>query len=198
MNDKINDIFHTIEGLSLFINKRMNSYVYENKVSIKKRWEMIKKLREDYSDLKYYFRGLFLFISIPFINLIISIFFVHGVVNVLEDIGIFTFSLILSYFSVFVMSYLLKDDIDKYIDKNVLKNIKLNKSDVMELGLYLTDRDKDILVNKINKNHEVSLKDIKSLLNEKEVVYRKEKAEIVKMNKEKEINELTKSINLLK
>lgn len=96
------------------------------------------------------------------------------------------------------MAYLLRDDINHHIEINIMKDISLSKDEVMEVGMYLTQRDKEILINKINRNSKVSLKDIQNLLSEKEDYYKMAKEQLMKENKEKEIKELTNSINLLK
>lgn len=199
MNDNVNEIAHSVEGLSIFIKKRVDAIVFKNNINIRSRWNLIKNLRKKgVEDLNLYYGCLYFIIGVPLINFIISILAFSTFTNMLEDFGLLLSAIALSFISVFVITYLFRDDIKHYIDLTVLKEIDLSKDDVMEVGLYLTQRDKDILVNKINQNNKVSLKDIQNLLAEKELYYEKAKDDLVKLNKEKEKNELTRSINLLK
>ena len=199
MNDNVNEIAHSVEGLSIFIKKRVDAIVFKNNINIRSRWNLLKNLRKKgVEDLNLYYGCLYFIIGVPLINFIISILAFYTFTNMLEDFGLLLSAIALSFISVFVITYLFRDDIKHYIDLTVLKEIDLSKDDVMEVGLYLTQRDKDILVNKINQNNKVSLKDIQNLLAEKELYYEKAKDDLVKLNKEKEKNELTRSINLLK
>lgn len=199
MNNNINEMAHSVEGLSIFIKKRVDAIVFKNNINIRSRWNLLKNLRKKgVEDLNLYYGCLYFIIGVPLINFIISILAFSTFTNMLEDFGLLLSAIALSFISVFVITYLFRDDIKHYIDLTVLKEIDLSKDDVMEVGLYLTQRDKDILVNKINQNNKVSLKDIQSLLAEKELYYEKAKDDLVKLNKEKEKNELTRSINLLK
>ena len=199
MNDNVNEIAHSVEGLSIFIKKRVDAIVFKNNINIRSRWNLLKSLRKKgVEDLNLYYGCLYFIIGVPLINFIISILAFSTFTNMLEDFGLLLSAIALSFISVFVITYLFRDDIKHYIDLTVLKEIDLSKDDVMEVGLYLTQRDKDILVNKINQNNKVSLKDIQNLLAEKELYYEKAKDDLVKLNKEKEKNELTRSINLLK
>lgn len=199
MNNNINEIAHSVEGLSIFIKKRVDAIVFKNNINIRSRWNLLKNLRKKgVEDLNLYYGCLYFIIGVPLINFIISILAFSTFTNMLEDFGLLLSAIALSFISVFVITYLFRDDIKHYIDLNVLKEIDLSKDDVMEVGLYLTQRDKDILVNKINQNNKVSLKDIQNLLAEKELYYEKAKDDLVKLNKEKEKKELTRSINLLK
>ncbi len=199
MNDNVNEIAHSVEGLSIFIKKRVDAIVFKNNINIRSRWNLLKNLRKKgVEDLNLYYGCLYFIIGVPLINFIISILAFSTFTNMLEDFGLLLSAIALSFISVFVITYLFRDDIKHYIDLTVLKEIDLSKDDVMEVGLYLTQRDKDILVNKINQNNKVSLKDIQNLLAEKELYYEKAKDDLVKLNKEKEKNELTRSINLLK
>lgn len=199
MNDNVNEIAHSVEGLSIFIKKRVDAIVFKNNINIRSRWNLLKNLRKKgVEDLNLYYGCLYFIIGVPLINFIISILAFSTFTNMLEDFGLLLSAIALSFISVFVITYLFRDDIKHYIDLTVLKEIDLSKDDVMEVGLYLTQRDKDILVNKINQNNKVSLKDIQNLLAEKELYYEKAKDDLVKSNKEKEKKELTRSINLLK
>ncbi|EPP7234725.1 hypothetical protein ACTOJ1_001704 [Shigella flexneri] len=199
MNNNINEMAHSVEGLSIFIKKRVDAIVFKNNINIRSRWNLLKNLRKKgVEDLNLYYGCLYFIIGVPLINFIISILAFSTFTNMLEDFGLLLSAIALSFISVFVITYLFRDDIKHYIDLTVLKEIDLSKDDVMEVGLYLTQRDKDILVNKINQNNKVSLKDIQNLLAEKELYYEKAKDDLVKLNKEKEKNELTRSINLLK
>lgn len=199
MNNNINEMAHSVEGLSIFIKKRVDAIVFKNNINIRSRWNLLKDLRKKgVEDLNLYYGCLYFIIGVPLINFIISILAFSTFTNMLEDFGLLLSAIALSFISVFVITYLFRDDIKHYIDLTVLKEIDLSKDDVMEVGLYLTQRDKDILVNKINQNNKVSLKDIQNLLAEKELYYEKAKDDLVKLNKEKEKNELTRSINLLK
>ena len=199
MNDNVNEIAHSVEGLSIFIKKRVDAIVFKNNINIRSRWNLLKNLRKKgVEDLNLYYGCLYFIIGVPLINFIISILAFSTFTNMLEDFGLLLSAIALSFISVFVITYLFRDDIKHYIELTVLKEIDLSKDDVMEVGLYLTQRDKDILVNKINQNNKVSLKDIQNLLAEKELYYEKAKDDLVKLNKEKEKNELTRSINLLK
>lgn len=199
MNDNVNEIAHSVEGLSIFIKKRVDAIVFKNNINIRYRWNLLKNLRKKgVEDLNLYYGCLYFIIGVPLINFIISILAFSTFTNMLEDFGLLLSAIALSFISVFVITYLFRDDIKHYIDLTVLKEIDLSKDDVMEVGLYLTQRDKDILVNKINQNNKVSLKDIQNLLAEKELYYEKAKDDLVKLNKEKEKKELTRSINLLK
>lgn len=199
MNDNVNEIAHSVEGLSIFIKKRVDAIVFKNNINIRSRWNLLKNLRKKgVEDLNLYYGCLYFIIGVPLINFIISILAFSTFTNMLEDFGLLLSAIALSFISVFVIIYLFRDDIKHYIDLTVLKEIDLSKDDVMEVGLYLTQRDKDILVNKINQNNKVSLKDIQNLLAEKELYYEKAKDDLVKLNKEKEKKELTRSINLLK
>ena len=199
MNDNVNEIAHSVEGLSIFIKKRVDAIVFKNNINIRSRWNLLKNLRKKgVEDLNLYYGCLYFIIGVPLINFIISILAFSTFTNMLEDFGLLLSAIALSFISVFVITYLFRDDIKHYIDLTVLKEIDLSKDDVMEVGLYLTQIDKDILVNKINQNNKVSLKDIQNLLAEKELYYEKAKDDLVKLNKEKEKNELTRSINLLK
>lgn len=199
MNDNVNEIAHSVEGLSIFIKKRVDAIVFKNNINIRSRWNLLKNLRKKgVEDLNLYYSCLYFIIGVPLINFIISILAFSTFTNMLEDFGLLLSAIALSFISVFVITYLFRDDIKHYIDLTVLKEIDLSKDDVMEVGLYLTQRDKDILVNKINQNNKVSLKDIQNLLAEKELYYEKAKDDLVKLNKEKEKKELTRSINLLK
>lgn len=199
MNNNINEMAHSVEGLSIFIKKRVDAIVFKNNINIRSRWNLLKNLRKKgVEDLNLYYGCLYFIIGVPLINFIISILAFSTFTNMLEDFGLLLSAIALSFISVFVITYLFRDEIKHYIDLTVLKEIDLSKDDVMEVGLYLTQRDKDILVNKINQNNKVSLKDIQNLLAEKELYYEKAKDDLVKLNKEKEKNELTRSINLLK
>lgn len=199
MNNNINEMAHSVEGLSIFIKKRVDAIVFKNNINIRSRWNLLQNLRKKgVEDLNLYYGCLYFIIGVPLINFIISILAFSTFTNMLEDFGLLLSAIALSFISVFVITYLFRDDIKHYIDLTVLKEIDLSKDDVMEVGLYLTQRDKDILVNKINQNNKVSLKDIQNLLAEKELYYEKAKDDLVKLNKEKEKNELTRSINLLK
>lgn len=199
MNNNINEMAHSVEGLSIFIKKRVDAIVFKNNINIRSRWNLLQNLRKKgVEDLNLYYGCLYFIIGVPLINFIISILAFSTFTNMLEDFGLLLSAIALSFISVFVITYLFRDDIKHYIELTVLKEIDLSKDDVMEVGLYLTQRDKDILVNKINQNNKVSLKDIQNLLAEKELYYEKAKDDLVKLNKEKEKNELTRSINLLK
>lgn len=199
MNDNVNEMAHSVEGLSIFIKKRVDAIVFKNNINIRSRWNLLKSLRrKGVEDLNLYYGCLYFIIGVPLINFIISILAFSTFTNMLEDFGLLLSAIALSFMSVFVITYLFRDDIKHYIDLTILKEITLSKDDVMEVGLYLTQRDKDILVNKINQNNKVSLKDIQNLLAEKELYYEKAKDDLVKLNKEKEKDELTRSINLLK
>lgn len=199
MNDNVNEMAHSVEGLSIFIKKRVDAIIFKNNINIRSRWNLLKNLKnKGINDLKLYYGCLYFIIGIPLINFLISILAFSTFSNMLEDLGLLLSAIILSFISVFVVTYLFKDDVKHYIELSVLKDINLSKDDVMEVGLYLTQRDKDILVNKINQSSKVSLKDIHSLLSEKEIYYEKAKADLIKINKEKEKDELTRSINLLK
>ena len=165
MNDNVNEIAHSVEGLSIFIKKRVDAIVFKNNINIRSRWNLLKNLRKKgVEDLNLYYGCLYFIIGVPLINFIISILAFSTFTNMLEDFGLLLSAIALSFISVFVITYLFRDDIKHYIDLTVLKEIDLSKDDVMEVGLYLTQRDKDILVNKINQNNKVSLKDIQKMI----------------------------------
>lgn len=199
MNDDINDIAHSVEGLSVFIKKRVEAIVFKNNINISSRWNLMKSLKKKgVKELNLYYILLYFIIGITSLNFLISILAFSTFSNMLEDLGLLLCAVILSFISIFVVTYLFRNDIKHYIELNILKDINLSKNDIMEVGLYLTERDKDILVNKIDKNNKVSLKDIQNLLNEKELYYKKAKDELVRINKQKEKDDLTRSVNLLK
>ncbi len=199
MNDNINELGHSVEGLSIFIKKRIDAIVFKNNINLKSRWNLLTELNDkDIGGVGYYYTFLYCFIGISFVNFLISILAYSTFLNLVEDFGLLLASIQLGFLSIFVMAYLLRDDINHHIEINIMKDISLSKDEVMEVGMYLTQRDKEILINKINRNSKVSLKDIQNLLSEKEDYYKMAKEQLMKENKEKEIKELTNSINLLK
>lgn len=199
MNDNINELGHSVEGLSIFIKKRIDAIVFKNNINLKSRWNLLRELNDkDIGGVGYYYTFLYCFIGISFVNFLISILAYSTFLNLVEDFGLLLASIQLGFLSIFVMAYLLRDDINHHIEINIMKDISLSKDEVMEVGMYLTQRDKEILINKINRNSKVSLKDIQNLLSEKEDYYKMAKEQLMKENKEKEIKELTNSINLLK
>lgn len=199
MNDNINELGHSVEGLSIFIKKRIDAIVFKNNINLKSRWNLLRELNDkDIGGVGYYYTFLYCFIGISCVNFLISILAYSTFLNLVEDFGLLLASIQLGFLSIFVMAYLLRDDINHHIELNIMKDISLSKDEVMEVGMYLTQRDKEILINKINRNSKVSLKDIQNLLSEKEYYYKMAKEQLMKENKEKEIKELTNSINLLK
>lgn len=199
MNDNINELGHSVEGLSIFIKKRIDAIVFKNNINLKSRWNLLRELNDkDIGGVGYYYTFLYCFIGISCVNFLISILAYSTFLNLVEDFGLLLASIQLGFLSIFVMAYLLRDDINHHIELNIMKDISLSKDEVMEVGMYLTQRDKEILINKINRNSKVSLKDIQNLLSEKEDYYKMAKEQLMKENKEKEIKELTNSINLLK
>lgn len=199
MNDNINELSHSVEGLSIFIKKRIDAIVFKNNINLKSRWKLLRELNDkNIGGVGFYYNFLYCFIGIPFVNFLISMLFYSSIINIIEDFSLLLASILLSFMSIFVMAYLLRDDINHYIEINIMKDISLSKDEVMEVGMYLTQRDKEILINKINRSSKVSLKDIQNLLSEKEDYYKVAKEQLMKENKEKEIKELTNSINLLK
>lgn len=199
MNDNINELSHSVEGLSIFIKKRIDAIVFKNNINLKSRWKLLRELNDkNIGGVGFYYNFLYCFIGIPFFNFLISMLFYSSIINIIEDFSLLLASILLSFMSIFVMAYLLRDDINHYIEINIMKDISLSKDEVMEVGMYLTQRDKEILINKINRSSKVSLKDIQNLLSEKEDYYKVAKEQLMKENKEKEIKELTNSINLLK
>ena len=185
MNDSINEMAHSVEGLSIFIKKRIGTIIFKNKVNLKSRWKLLRDVhKKNNNSLNYYYNFMYTFIGISVVNFLISIMAYSTFLNVMEDFGLLLASIQLSVLSIFVMTYLLRDDINHYIELNMMKDILLSKDDVMEVSLYLTQRDKEILVNKINKNYNVSLKDIQNLLSEKEDYYKMAKEQLIKENKE--------------
>lgn len=199
MNDNINELSHSVDGLSIFIKKRIDAIVFKNNINLKSRWKLLRELNDkNIGGVGFYYNFLYCFIGIPFVNFLISMLFYSSIINIIEDFSLLLASILLSFMSIFVMAYLLRDDINHYIEINIMKDISLSKDEVMEVGMYLTQRDKEILINKINRSSKVSLKDIQNLLSEKEDYYKVAKEQLMKENKEKEIKELTNSINLLK
>ena len=56
MNDNVNEIAHSVEGLSIFIKKRVDAIVFKNNINIRSRWNLLKNLRKKgVEDLNLYY-----------------------------------------------------------------------------------------------------------------------------------------------
>lgn len=196
----MNETSHNIEGLSLFIKKRVNHIFYKNKVNVFARFRVLKKLAKNAknTEVRVYFYMLYAFIGLPVANMLFSLMAYNGLTNVLKEIGVLVLSLLLGGLSSFVMSYIVRDKVKKYIENNVFDDIALSKNDVMEIGLYLNDSDKERLTHRINACNKISLKDINMILKEKEQRYEIDYKEIERLRKVKEKAELAESLHVIK
>jgi len=196
----MNETSHNIEGLSLFIKKRVNHIFYKNKANIFSRFKVLKKLARNAKNtgIRVYFYALYAFIALPAVNLLFSLMAYNGLTNVLKELGVLMLSLLLGGVSSFVMSYIFRDKVKNYVEENIFEDIALSKNDVMEIGLYLNDSDKARLAHRINACNKISLKDISMILKEKEQRYEIDFKEIERLRKVKEKAELVESLNVIK
>lgn len=196
----MNETSHNIEGLSLFIKKRVNHIFYKNKANIFARLKVLKKLsrKAKNTGIRVYFYALYAFIGLPVVNLLFSLMAYNGLTNVLKELGVLVLSLFLGGISSFVMSYIFRDKVKNYVEENVFEDITLSKNDVMEIGLYLNDSDKARLTHRINACNKISLKDINMILKEKERRYEIDFKEIERLRKIKEKAELVESLDIIK
>lgn len=196
----MNETSHNIEGLSLFIKKRVNHIFYKNKANIFARLKVLKKLsrKAKNTGIRVYFYALYAFIGLPVVNLLFSLMAYNGLTNVLKELGVLVLSLFLGGISSFVMSYIFRDKVKNYVEENVFEDITLSKNDVMEIGLYLNDSDKARLTHRINACNKISLKDINMILKEKEQRYEIDFKEIERLRKIKEKAELVESLDIIK
>ena len=196
----MNETSHNIEGLNLFIKKRVNHIFYKNKANIFARLKVLKKLsrKAKNTGIRVYFYALYAFIGLPVVNLLFSLMAYNGLTNVLKELGVLVLSLFLGGISSLVMSYIFRDKVKKYVEENVFEDITLSKNDVMEIGLYLNDSDKARLTHRINACNKISLKDINMILKEKEQRYEIDFKEIERLRKIKEKAELVESLDIIK
>lgn len=196
----MNETSHNIEGLNLFIKKRVNHIFYKNKANIFARLKVLKKLsrKAKNTGIRVYFYALYAFIGLPVVNLLFSLMAYNGLTNVLKELGVLVLSLFLGGISSFVMSYIFRDKVKNYVEENVFEDITLSKNDVMEIGLYLNDSDKARLTHRINACNKISLKDINMILKEKEQRYEIDFKEIERLRKIKEKAELVESLDIIK
>lgn len=196
----MNETSHNIEGLSLFIKKRVNHIFYKNKANIFARFKVLKKLSRKVKNtgIRVYFYALYAFIGLPVVNLLFSLMAYNGLTNVLKELGVLVLSLFLGGISSFVMSYIFRDKVKNYVEENIFEDIALSKNDVMEIGLYLNDSDKARLTHRINACNKISLKDINMILKEKEQRYEIDFKEIERLRKIKEKAELVESLDIIK
>lgn len=201
-NQLFNDLNYSVEGLKNFVSKKIKDKVIPKKISFMSKLRLLNALWANNlpgkTEVKIYNFVMLIFMFFPVLNLLISIFFGMGLHNVMKDAGVFIFSFAVVYSSPFVMASLLKDEIDNYIERFVIKDVNLNKQDVLELGIYLQDEDKDVLVNKINRESKISLLEINKILLNKESEKEKLSKIIIEENKKKELEELAGSIRLIK
>lgn len=171
MVNKMN-IENELNGLKYFVSKKIEQEIFGKKIGLFSKIKILNKIKKEKPKSKFFINSIFTILGItllvPFINLFIALFTHMSLLFIGKELLIFFGAFLISYISLNLIGNNYKNDIREIVIENNLSNITLNEGDMLEIGMYLSNEEKEDITTKIYKQDSVNLLNINEIIEMKE------------------------------
>lgn len=166
------NIENELNGLKYFVSKKIEQEAFGKKIGLFSKLKILNSLKKENPKSKWFINGVFavlgITVLIPLINLFIALFTHASLMFIGKEILVLCGAFLISYISLNLVGNNYKEDIKNIVVKKNLPNIILNEGDMLEIGMYLTDEEKENITTKIYKQDAVNLLNINEIIELKE------------------------------
>lgn len=161
-----------LSGLKYFVSKKIEEASFSKKTGFFQKIKTLNKLKKENSKTKNFINIFFIILgitlAIPLFNFIVALFSHENLFFIGKEIVILLSALIISYLSLNLINNNYKNDIRALVIEKNLPNITLNESDMLEIGMYLSNEEKEDIATKIYKEDAINLLTINEIIDLKE------------------------------
>lgn len=166
------NIENELNGLKYFVSKKIEQEAFGKKLGLFSKLKILNSLKKENPKSKWFINGVFAVLGvtmlIPLINLFIALFTHMSLMFIGKEILVLCGAFLISYISLNLVGNNYKENIKNIIVEKNLPNIILNEGDMLEIGMYLSNEEKDKITTKIYKQDAVNLLNINEIIELKE------------------------------
>jgi len=166
------NIENDLNGLKYFVKKKIEKEILGSRTGFIVKLKSLKRLKQEKPEKKnkinLFFAALGVTLTVPFINLMVALSTHSGLLHLLKEVSVFGVAMLVAYIGVMAFNGSLREDIKESMVESSLPNIKLNEGDMLEIGMYLSNEEKDQIATRIYKDEPINLITINEIIEMKE------------------------------
>ena len=173
------NIENDLNGLANFVKKKLEKEVLNTGTGPVMKLKWLQKLKKEKPEKKnkinLFFTAMGITLGVPLINLIVAVSTHAGLMHLIKEVSVFGAAMLVGYIGLMASNGTMKEDVKRIMEESTLPKIKLNEGDMLEIGMYLSNEEKDQIATRIYKDEPIDLITINEIIELKEKLATEEK-----------------------